>query len=86
MTNLNQRQKGFSKEQSKIRVIAIAKMLSEGKRLTSSEILRRLCLQYDIVCDRKTIYSDICAIDRIMPIEVMTGRSGGYKKYDFLED
>ena len=83
MAKVDQRNKGFSKEQSKIRVLAIAKMINEGRRLKSSEILRRLELQYDIKVDRRTIYSDMYAIDRIMPIDVMPGRNGGYKKCDF---
>ena len=73
-----------SREESKIRVLAIAKMLNEGRKITATEILRRLDLQYDIQCDRKTIYKDICAIDRIMPIEVITGKCGGYRKYNGL--
>lgn len=69
----------------KIRILAVAKMLSEGKMLTASQIIRRLDLQYDIQVDRKTIYSDICAIDRFIPIELKAGRFGGYKKYDVME-
>ena len=69
----------------KIRILAVAKMLSEGRRINSSEILRRLDLQYDIQADRKTIYSDICAIDRFMPIDLIPGRCGGYKKFDVME-
>lgn len=72
-----------SREESKIRVLAIAKMLNEGRRITSTQILRRLELQYDMRADRKTIYADICAIDRIMPIDVMAGKNGGYMKCDF---
>jgi hypothetical protein len=83
MARPNQRQKALSKEQSKVRVLAIYRMLLEGRRLTSSEIMRRLYSQYDMKVDRKTIYSDIYSIDRIVPISVMTGRYGGYMKCDF---
>ena len=83
MAKPDQRQRALSHEQSKFRVLAIAKMLSEGRRLTSSEILRRLEAQYDIVADRKTIYSDVYAIDRIMPIDVLPGKNGGYMKWNF---
>ncbi len=76
---MDQRQKALSKEQSKIRVLAIERMLMEGKRVTASEIQRRLDLLYDIQVDRKTIYTDIYAIDRFIPIEVSTGSNGGYK-------
>ena len=46
MANVNQRQKGFSKEQSKIRVLAIAMMLKNGQTISTSQILRKLELQY----------------------------------------
>lgn len=85
MADINQRQMAKSKEQSKVRVLVIAKMLNEGRRITSAEILRRLDLQYDIQADRRTIYSDIRAINRIMPIESTCGRcNGGFKKYDVM--
>lgn len=80
MANLDYRQRALSREQTKIRVLAIAKMLNEGRRIKASEIQRRLDLQYDIQADRKTIYHDIYAIDRIMPIDVMPGKNGGYMK------
>ena len=83
MENDTRRKRALSHEQSKVRVLAIAKMLSEGRRLKSSEIQRRLEAQYDIVVDRKTIYSDIYAIDRIMPIDIRVGRYGGYQKWNF---
>lgn len=75
-----------SREESKIRVLAIAKMLEEGKIISASEIIRRLDLQYDIQVYRKTIYSDICSIDRVMPVETFIGRYGGYKKWGWTED
>lgn len=76
----NQRQRAASKEQSKIRVLAVYRMLAEGRKITASEIQRRLDLQHDIQVDRKTVYSDIYAIDRFMPIEVTSGRHGGFIK------
>ena len=69
----------------KVRILAVAKMLSEGRRINSSDILRRLDLEYDIQADRKTIYSDICAIDKFIPIDLIPGKYGGYKKYDVME-
>ena len=84
MTEESKRQRALSHEQSKVRVLAIARMLDEGRRITSNEILGRLAAQYGITADRKTIYSDICAIDRIMPIDVKTGKNGGYMKWNFF--
>jgi predicted DNA-binding transcriptional regulator YafY len=83
---VDQRRIGASKEQCKFRVLAIERMLSEGRKMTATEIQRRLDLQYDIQVNRKTIYSDIYAIDRFMPIEVIAGKNGGYRKYNVLED
>lgn len=77
-------QRALSKEQSKIRVLAVAKMLNEGRLLSASEIQRRLDLQYGIQVDRKTIYTDIYAINRFIPIAVMAGRNGGYCRCDVL--
>lgn len=73
------------KAQTKTRILAVSKMLNEGRRISAKEIIRRLDLHYDIQADRKTIYSDICAIDRFMPIDVMPGRYGGFKKYNVME-
>ena len=73
------------KTQTKIRVLAVAKMLKEGRRISAKEIVRRLDKEYDIYTDRKTIYSDIRAIDMFMPIDVVTGKNGGYKVYDVME-
>lgn len=82
---VDQRKKGASKEQSKIRVLAIERMLDEGRRITAQEIQQRLDRQYDIQVSCLTIYRDICAIDRFIPIEVTTGFGGGFKKYDVME-
>ena len=77
-------QKALSRESSKIRILAIERMITSGRRIMASEIQRRLEARYNIVVDRKTIYSDIYAIDRFIPIDARGGRNGGYMKYDFL--
>lgn len=69
----------------KVRILAVAKMINEGRIITAAEIMKRLELDYGIKVDRKTIYADVCAIDRFLPTEKYMGRQGGYKKYDFLE-
>ena len=83
---MNQKQKAASKEQSKIRVLAVERMLSYDRIITAKEIKSRLDLQYDIQVNIKTIYDDIYAINRFIPIEVKTGYGGGYKKCDFREE
>lgn len=82
---VDSRNRGRSKEQSKIRVLAIERMLNEGQRITAKEIQSRLDTHYDIQASKLAIYRDICAIDRFMPIEVSTGFGGGFKKYDVME-
>ena len=74
-----------SEAQTKVRILAIAKMLNEGRRINTNEISRRLDLQYDIRVDRKTIYHDMYDIGRVIPIDVSYGPNGGYKKYDVME-
>lgn len=74
------------KSQTKIRVLAVAKMLKEGRRITATEIVQRLDKEYDITTDRKTVYADIRAIDMFMPIDMVTGRNGGYKVYDAMKE
>ena len=71
--------------ETKVRVLAVAKILSEGRRISAREIVRRLELQYGIEADRKTIYADMLAIDRFMPIDFKKGRNGGYQKYNVMD-
>lgn len=71
-------------EDTKIRLLAVNRILSRGKRVTSAQILRELDLRYGIQADRKTIYSDIYAIDRFTPIDAACGRGGGYQIVDVL--
>ena len=81
---VSQRNKGASKEKCKIRVLAVYRMLQEGRKITASEIQKRLELHYDMRVSRKTIYNDIEAIDRFVPIECTTGFGGGFKKCEVL--
>ena len=86
MRDLNQRQKGASKEHSKLRVLAIERMIDEGRQITIKEIQKRLEMQYDMRATAKTIRMDLMAIDRFIPIEIIHGVHGGFKKYNGLED
>lgn len=86
MRDLNHKQSGESKSICKIRVLAIERMLQEGRKITTQEILRRLDSQYGIKASIKTIRSDINDIDKFFPIRVTYGRGGGYQKYNVLED
>ena len=72
------------RDDSKIRLIAVYRMMESGEKLTSTEIINRLKSQFDIEVDRKTIYSDLMAIDRFIPLQVESGCNGGAHKYDVL--
>lgn len=67
---------------TKIRVLAVYNMILRGRRLSAGQIQRELDLRYDIQADRKTIYNDLWAIDRFIPIDVKSGTGGGFQKLD----
>ena len=69
---------------NKIRLLAVYNMILRGRRITASQILRELDLYFDIQVDRKTIYNDLWAIDRFCPIDIQSGRNGGFCKLDVL--
>ena len=75
----NPQQISKSRQDAKIRVLAIERMLKEDRVISASKILRRLDLEYDIQADRKTIYADMAAINLVIPIDVVRGPCGGYK-------
>ena len=72
------------RDDSKVRLIAVYRMMESGEKLTSTKIINRLKSQFDIEVDRKTIYSDLMAIDRFIPLQVESGCNGGTHKYDVL--
>jgi hypothetical protein len=72
------------RDDSKIRLIAVYRMMESGEKLTSTQVISRLKSQFDIKVDRKTIYSDLMAIDRFIPLQVEGGCNGGAQKYDVL--
>lgn len=67
----------------KVRILLIERMLSKEKFLSARDIARKLEKQYDIRVDRKTIMDDLMEIDRLIPLEVKTGRYGGYRIMKF---
>lgn len=72
----------MEKEDAKIRLLAVYRMIESGQNLTTGKILRRLDAQYGIAADRKTIYDDLRAIDRFIPLDIRRGAGGGVQKYD----
>jgi hypothetical protein len=79
------RNQSFGREYGKIRVIAVYRMILENDEITTTQIMQKLQERYGIVCDRKTIFSDIAAIDHFIPIDVLQGVKGGYRKHIFEE-
>lgn len=68
----------------KMRILAIERILKVGQFVTSAEIIDALELRYGITADRKTIYDDIREISKIVPIERLSGKNGGYKLLNVL--
>mgnify|MGYP002512212609 CR=1 FL=1 len=72
------------RDDSKIRLIAVYRMMENGEKLTSTQIINRLKSQFDIEVDRRTIYSDLMAINRFIPLRTEYGCNGGAQKHDVL--
>lgn len=62
-----------------MRILAIERMLRTDRYIRAPEIIRRLNLQHNIHCNRKTVYNDMYAIDRFMPLEMKPGKNGGFR-------
>lgn len=71
------------KENAKTRVISIVWMLSKDRYIQAPEIINRLEMKYGYRVDRKTIYDDMRAISRIIPVESKPGKTGGYRIMEF---
>lgn len=72
----------MNKENTKIRVLAVSNMLRRGQRITARQIQDELERKYGITADRKTIYDDIQAVNRFIPVEGIGGRNGGFEVVD----
>lgn len=73
------------KENTKIRIIAIYRMLLQAPGIiTTKAIQRKLRAVYGIWAERKTIYSDMAAINRIIPVKAIPGKNVGYCLWDVL--
>ena len=74
-----------NKENTKVRVLAVYRILSSSRAvISSSEIMLELKSRYGITADRKTISSDVAAINRFMPVRSVSGKHGGYALWDVL--
>lgn len=74
------------KSDIKNRILAIERIFQRKKAVTTSEIQRILCIEYDIEVERKTVYDDIAVLTRFMPIDVVGGGcSHKYVLREFME-
>lgn len=71
------------RDDSKIRLLAVERMLRKDRYISALEIAERLERRYGILVDRKTIYADLHAIDHIIPLDFKEGRNGGVRVMDF---
>ena len=71
-----------NKELTKLRVLAVYMIIMRNQKVTTRRILAELERKYGITVDRKTIYSDISAINRLVPIKIEAGRNGGNSIHD----
>lgn len=67
---------------ARIRILAVERMLRTDRLIKAPEIVRRLDSEYDIQTDRQVVYKDLYAIDRFTPLEIVTGKNGGFRKLD----
>lgn len=70
----------LGRQHSKVRLLAVERMIDEGRKITIKEIQTRLFIEYGINASRPAIYSDLLAIEKFIPLESKTGPSGGYWK------
>ena len=71
-------------ETSKERLLAVERMFQTGNVLTADKIKRELEARHNISVERKTIYSDIKALDKFMPIVMI--RKGEYQLKSAFEE
>ena len=71
-------------ENSRVRIIAVYRILERGEKVTTAQIIRELETRYGITCQRQTICEDILAINRFVPIETTYGCYGGYQLVDVV--
>jgi predicted DNA-binding transcriptional regulator YafY len=69
---------------TKIRILAIERMLAGGRRMKVKEIQRELERKYEIYANREAIFDDIAALNMFMPIESTRGPAGGFQRVNVL--
>ncbi len=73
------------KDDAKIRLLATYLFVSENESFALRDITRMLASRYGIMADRKTIYSDLIAIDRFLPLKLSgAGRNAAYRRLKWM--
>lgn len=67
-----------------IRVLAIERMLANGRRMKIKEIQQELARKYDIHAHKDTIREDLYTLNLFTPIESYPGHNGGFQRVDVL--
>lgn len=73
-----------SREMGKARIALFTILLETGRKFTANQLQEIAKNRIGNVVDRKTIYSDMAAISRVIPIQSTAGRYGGYQRLDVL--
>ena len=66
----------------KPRLVLFTLLMTTGRKYTAKQLQEIAQNRLGVYVDRKTIFGDMEAISRIIPIESMTGRYGGYQMVD----
>jgi predicted DNA-binding transcriptional regulator YafY len=69
---------------TKIRILAIERMLAGGRKMKVKEIQRELERKYEIYANKEAIFDDIAALNMFIPIESTRGPAGGFQRVDVL--
>lgn len=67
-----------------VRVLAIERMLANGRRMKIKEIQQVLAQKYEIYAHQDTIREDLYTLNLFIPIESYRGHNGGYQRVDVL--
>lgn len=70
--------------ETRIRILAIERMLANGRRMKLKEIQQELAQKYGIHVIKDTIREDIYTLNMFVPIESYRGHNGGYQRVDVL--
>lgn len=54
--------------ETKTRILAVERIVARRGTVSAKDILTELDLRYGITADRKTIYDDLAALTRFLPI------------------